>query len=213
MIYVTSAQGLLRITPTRNIELVFQWNGGNIQYLTGDNLGNIYFSPSIGSRDSAIYRYTVSGGQEAVIGNTRPNYNHKGDPFADGTNALDTQLGGPSGLWFVTQANRLFFSDRETGIIGVYDPVSKTVSRVGGQFNQIGDTGRDLGNQFGDNGPARDGFLYRVEGIWGDSNHHLFIADDAHQGLREIIFTSRRRALSSPTNETERIHLRGSSQE
>jgi hypothetical protein len=213
MIYITSTEGLLRITPARNIELMLVPFMATIPYLTGDNLGRLYYAlKNTAGKDSAIYRYNVDGVQESVISHgVLPIGN--GEPFKDGSNAFGAHLGDPSGLWFDTQANCLFFADRGSHIVGVYDPVAKTISRVGGQFNQFGGTGQDLGNEFGDNGPARDGFLYRPGGIWGDSSHHLFIVDEGHDGLREIIFSNRRRALSVPTNETGRIRLRGSLQE
>jgi hypothetical protein len=209
-IYVTSAEGLLRITPARNIELVFPV-AATIQYLTGDNLGRLYYA-SVGT--SAVFRYDFINIPERIVGQSLPI--GTGETFEDGSNALSAHLGDPSGLWFDTQANRLFFADRGSHIVGVYDPVSKTISRVGGQFNQFGGAGKDLGNEFGDHGPSRDSFLYRPGGVWGASNHrlhHLFIVDEDHRGLREILVTDQRRALSVPTNETGRIHLRGSLQE
>jgi sugar lactone lactonase YvrE len=205
-IYITSAEGVLRITPARNIERVFPV-AATIKYLTGDNLGNLYFA-KIDS--STIYRYDLIGLPEKIVGRSLPIAT--GEPFEDGSNALSAHLGDPSGLWFDTQANRLYFADSGSNIIGVYDPVSKTVSRVGGQFNKNGGYGYDLGNEYGDNGPARDGFLLAPKGIWGDRNHNIFIVDSGH-GLREIISANRRRALSAPINETGRIYLRGSSQE
>jgi hypothetical protein len=186
-IYITSVEGVLRITPTRNIELVFPASVPTIEYLAGDNLGRLYFRYDQGS--SAIFRYDFVGLPERIVGQSLPV--GSGEPFEDGSNALSAHLGNPSGLWFDVQANRLFFADRQTQIVGVYDPVSKTVSRVGGQFQQCGGSGHDVGNEFGDNGPARDAFLCIPGSIWGNSKHNLFIMDDGHDGLREIIFTNR----------------------
>jgi hypothetical protein len=183
-IYITTAEGLLRITPARNIELVFPV-AATIEYLTGDNLGNLYFRYDQGI--SAIFKYDFNGLPTRIIGQSLPNDN--GVPFEDGLNALSAHLGKPAGLWFDTQANRLFFADRGASMLGFYDPMSKTVSRVAGKFKQCGGTGHDLGNEFGDNGPARDGFLCIPSSIWGNSNHNIFIMDDGHDGLREIIFT------------------------
>jgi hypothetical protein len=207
-IYVTSAEGVLRITPTRNIELVFSVSA-TIQYLTGDNLGRLYFRYD--QETAVIFKYDFVGLPKRIIGQPLPI--GVGEPFEDGSNALSAHLGEPSGLWFDKQANRLFFADRRAHIVGFYDPVSKTVSRVGGQFNQCGGRGHDVGNQFGDNGPAREGLLCIPGSIRGNSNHNIFIVDEGHDGIRELIFTNRRRALSSSTNETEIIRFRGSSQE
>jgi len=131
-----------------------------------DSTGNVYFTAG-----NCVFK--ASGTSVLLIaGNSRPGF------AGDGGAAVSAQLNTPAGM-AMDKAGNLYVADTFNNRVRVITP--------GGIINTFAGNGLTGGvGAIGDGGPATQAQLYMPTGVALDSSGNLYIADTAHNMIREV---------------------------
>ena len=138
-----------------------------VQYITGDTNGAIYYS------DTSNYRVMkiASGIITFFAGNGGSSY------YGDGYAATSNGIYYPSGLWVNSIGDLYVSSYHGHRVFKVIASTGQLYAAAGIQYSA---------GLTGDGGPGTSAQLYYPQGLWGDSNGNLFIADYENGRIRQL---------------------------